>query len=251
MKLKQFPPGGDCFFVIYSTMKGVFILIFSLFISHVSGQGIGSIVDHSTNPGEVLMEFDTRSTEIKGSYYLFSDWRKGDIILNSGVSINDQWLNYDVEYDLIEVKLDEEVKIVPLSMLKEFHKADRGHENRFFQPCDNYFHDQKVPMVGICEVLDSNYYGLILKFDTDIKESTYIPTLDMGKKDDELVVIEKLYLTKGNQTIEIPKKKQNFIQLYPHMTDLNSFLKEKKLNHKNKDDLIIILDFLNEEQHFQ
>lgn len=232
-------------------MKAIPILAFCLVLNPVMGQGISAIVDHSTNPGEVLMEFDTRSPEIKGSYYLFNDWQKGDFMLKSGASINDQWLNYDVEYDLIEVKLDKEVKIVPLSMLKEFHTADSEHENQFFRPCDNYFHDQKVPMVGICEVLDSNYYGLISKFDTDIKESTYIPALDMGKKDDELVVIEKFYLTKGNRAIEIPKKKQNFIQLYPHRTDLISFLKEQKLNHKNQDDLLIILDFLNEEQHLQ
>ncbi|MGD9327350.1 MAG: hypothetical protein PVH48_00210, partial [Cyclobacteriaceae bacterium] len=217
----------------------------------VIGQGISAIVDHSTNPGEVLMEFDTRSPEIKGSYYLFSDWQKGDFMLNSGASIKDQWLNYDVEYDLIEVKLDKEVKIVPLSMLKQFNTTNNNQETQFFQPCNNYFYDQKVPMVGICEILDSNYYGLISKFETDIKESTYIPTLDMGKKEDELIVIEKLYLTKGNYAIKIPKKKQDFIQLYPRMTDLDSFLKQKKLNHKNKDDLLIILDFLNEEQYFQ
>jgi hypothetical protein len=232
-------------------MKAIPILALYLFFNPVIGQGISTIVDNSTNPGEVLMEFDTRSPAIKGSYYLFSDWQKGDFMLNSGASIKDQWLNYDVEYDLIEVKLDKEVKIVPLSMLKEFNTTNNKQENQFFLPCDNYFYDERVPMVGICEVLDSNYYGLISKFETDIKESTYIPTLDMGKKEDELIVIKKLYLTKGNYATEIPKKKQNFIQLYPHTTDLNSFLKEQKLNHKNKDDLLIILDFLNEEQYFQ
>ncbi len=197
------------------------------------------------------MEFDTRSPEIKGSYYLFNDWQKGDFILNSGASIKDHWLNYDVEYDLIEVKLDTEVKVVPLTMLMEFYTTNSQKDKQFFRPCDNYFYDQNVPMVGICEVLDSNYYGLIAKFETDIRESTYIPALHMGEMDDEIVVIRKLFVTKGNQATGIPKKKQNFIQLYPHMTDLNSFLKEHRLNHKNEEDLLIILNFLNDKPHFQ
>lgn len=251
MNVKQFPFRGDCFFIIYSAMKGISILAFFLVFNQVIGQGISSIVDNSTNPGEVLVEFDNRSAEIKGSFYLFSDWQKGDLTLNSGVSLSEQWLNYDVEYDLLEVKLVDQEKIIPLSMLKEFNIIGMEQERIFFRPCDNYFHDQIVPMVGMCEVIEANYYGLISRFDTDVKESTYIPALDMGKKEDELIVTKKLYLTVGNQAIEIPKKKQSFIELYPDRPGLNSFIKEHKLSHKNIKDLRIILNFLNENQSLQ
>jgi hypothetical protein len=232
-------------------MNGISILAFSLVFNLAIGQGISSIVDNSTNPGDVLVEFDNRSVEIKGNYYLFNEWQRGDLILNSGASINEQLLNYDVEYDLLEVKLADEVKIVPLSMLREFYILGKNDNKMLFLPCENYFYDQKIPMVGMCEVIDSNYYGLISRFDIDIKESTYIPAFDMGNREDELIVTKKLYLTKANKAIEIPKKKQSFIQLYPDRTDLSSFIKEHKLNPKNKDDLLIILDFLNEDQHFQ
>jgi hypothetical protein len=232
-------------------MKGLLVVFIVLFSQYTFAQGISSVLDKSTNPGEVLVEFDNRSAEIKGSYYLFNEWQGGDLILNSGASINEQLLNYDVEYDLLEVKLADEVKIVPLSMLREFYILGKNDNKMLFLPCENYFYDQKIPMVGMCEVIDSNYYGLISRFDIDIKESTYIPAFDMGNREDELIVTKKLYLTKANKAIEIPKKKQSFIQLYPDRTDLSSFIKEHKLNPKNKDDLLIILDFLNEDQHFQ
>ena len=231
-------------------MKGIPVLVFSLLFNQVIGQGISSIVDNSTNPGEVLMEFDNRSKDIKGSYYLFDDWQQGDITLNSGVSINEQWLNYDVEYDLLEVKLAEEVKIIPMYMLMEFYIL-LTKEKKFYKPCNNYYYDQNIPMVGMCEIIESDFYGLILRFDTDIKESTYIPALDMGKKEDELIVTNKLYLTMGNRAIEIPRKKQSFIQLYPDKTDLSDFLKVQKLNHKNRNDLRIILNFINEDKKYQ
>ena len=87
---------------------------------------------------------------------------------------------------------------------------------------------------------------------TDIKESTYIPVLDMGNKEDEMIVRKKLYITKGDFAIEIPQKKQSFVKLYPErIDDLNSYIKERKLNHRNVRDLLIILSFLNENKAFQ
>lgn len=227
-------------------------MLLSLFFHQVAGQGISSIVDNSTNPGEVLMEFDNRSPQIEGSFYLFNDWKIGELTLKSGASILEQWLNFDVEYDLLEVKLDKEVKIVPLLMLQGFSISSPGQEHVFYQPCDNYYYEQKVPLTGLCEVVESNYYGLIMRFMTDIKESTYIPALDMGNKEDELIVREKLYLTIGDKAIEIPHKKQSFIQLYPDRSiELNSYIKEHKLNHRNVRDLLVILNFLNENKTFQ
>ncbi len=242
---------GDCFFIKY-TMKGLSLLVFSLSFHQVIGQGISSIVDNSVNPGEVLMEFDNRSPQIEGSFYLFNDWKIGELTLKSGASILEQWLNFDVEYDLLEIKLDKEIKIVPLLMLQEFSINTPGQEQVFYQPCDNYYYEQKVPLTGLCEVLEPNYYGLILRFMTDIKESTYIPVLDMGNKEDEMIVRKKLYITKGDFAIEIPQKKQSFVKLYPEsIDDLNSYIKERKLNHRNVRDLLIILSFLNENKAFQ
>lgn len=233
-------------------MKGLCLLAFSLFLHQVAGQGIGSIVDNSINPGEVLMEFDNRSAQIEGSFYLFDDWKIGELTLKSGASIYDQLLNYDVEYDLLEVKLENEVKIVPLSMLNGFLTSDPEQEQTFYQPCENYFHEPKVPLTGLCEVIETEYYGLISRFMTDIKESTYIPALDMGNKKEELRVKEKLYLTIGDKAIEIPQKKQSFVNLYPDQSlDLASFIKEQKLNQKNVNDLLIILNYLNENKTFQ
>ena len=251
MNEKQFPLGDTAFFIKYN-MKGLSLLAFSLLFHQVTGQGISSILDNSTNPGEVLMEFDNRSPQIKGIFYLFDEWQKGQFTLNSGASISEQWLNYDVEYDLLEVKLDNEVKIVPLLMLKGFSTSDPGQEQTYYLPCDNYYYEQKVPLTGLCEVVESDYYGLIMRFITDIKESTYIPALDIGNKEDELIIREKLYLTIGDMAIEIPQKKQSFIHLYPDRSmDLTSFIKEHKLNHRNVSDLLIILNFLNENNTFQ
>jgi len=192
------------------------------------------------------MEFDNRSIEITGSFYLYDDWMKGDFYLESGASIGDQWINYDVEFDLLEVKLEKEIKVVPLTMLRQFVGFNGEGESRLFTRCSNFFYEQSVPMTGVCEVLDSNFYGLIIRYMTDVKEASYVPALDMGKKEDEHIIKREYYLTSGTRVMEIPGKKQAFYALYPvDQNQLIDFIKKNKLNFRKESDLIKILEFIN------
>ena len=227
-------------------MKSILIILASLCCHNLYCQGISSILDKSTNPGEVLVEFDNRWADIKGSYYLLKDWQIGDMVLNSGISVRDQWINYDFEYDNLEVKLENHIKVIPLWSIDNFIVKPHVDDTRLFQPCYDYLLENSIPLAGVCEVLDSNYFGLIIKYTSDIKEATYVPALDMGKKEDEIIVKKKYYLTFGNSAIEIPKKEKCFYDLYaPYKDSLNYFVKEKKLNFKNKEDLKMILNYLN------
>jgi hypothetical protein len=228
-------------------MKWYYSFLFIVFYHPAYNQGISSILDKTTNPGEALVEFDNRSYSIEGSYYIFEDWQMGNINLKSGINIPDQWINYNSENDMLEVKLDNQVKVVPLLKIDQFILKGQDSGERLFLPCSKYLLENDVPLVGLCEVLDTNYFGLIYRYSSDIKEATYVPELDMGKKEDEIVIKKKAYLTFDYHAYIIPKKKQNFISLYqPHHIELELFMKEKKLNHRIEEELQIILDFLND-----
>jgi len=227
-------------------MKWKLIVIVAFIYQNGFSQGISSILDKSTNPGEVLVEFDNRSVELKGSYYLLNDWQIGNVVFKSGASVVNQWVNYDLECDILEVKLVDLVKVVPLMVIDNFIVSESEIKKRSFKPCSNYLLNNAVPLVGLCEVIDSNYFGLMIKYTAAIKKATYVPALDMGKKEDEKIVRQKYFLTIGNNAVALPRKKQLLIDLFaPYQDNLTLYMKENKLNYKNRHDLLILLGYLN------
>jgi hypothetical protein len=226
-------------------MKRYFTLFF-LSAFHLAFSQGPTLLDKSANPGETIVEFDYRTYDVIGSYYLFKDWQMGHIGLRSGVYIQDQWINYNSENDMLEVKLEDEVKVVPLTKIGHFILQGQNSDNRFFRPCRNYLIENQVPLTGMCEVVDSGYYGLLIKYFSDVKEATYVPELDMGKKEVEIVIKQEYFLSFGDHVNRLPKRKQSFVSLYePYEAELGTFIKVHKLNHKKEEELRIILNYLN------
>ena len=231
-------------------MKKVLFLFLSLFASvhMVSSQGIKSILDHDINPGKLLVEFDNRTIDVKGTYYLDEDWRNGDILLKSGILIQNQMIRYDLEYDMLEVKIPDQVKIIPLRKLESYVTFGTPDNNLLFVNCERYSFEDGTPLSGICQVLDTGYYGGIMKFTYNLKEADYIPALDMGSKSHEIVLKSHIFLSKNKTIYKIPVKKKNFYNFYINpQVDIKLFMKKNKLNHRKPEDLVKVLHFINEQ----
>ena len=223
-----------------------FLILFDLFVVIVHGQGITSIVDNSTNPGEVLVEFDTRSSQLEGHYFINKDWQKSDIYLKSGFILSNMQTRFDLEYDILEVNIDEKIKVIPLHKLTKFtYYKDTSPVGNYVN-CEYYKYNDNTPLTGICEVLDTCFYGVILKYGYEIKEATYVPALDMGSQSAEIIVETDVLLTKGRIFLPLPKNRNKFLDFYAPYDSLKVFMKENKLNHKKREDLQQILDYVNE-----
>jgi hypothetical protein len=205
-----------------------------------------TLLDKSANPGETIVEFDNRNYSAEGSYYLFDDWTIGNINLRSGANISDHWINYNSENDMLEIKTKEKVKVVPLLRIDHFIVEEEHAGERLFMPCRSFILEEEVPLAGLCEIIDTGYYGLLVRYSPEIKEATYVPALDMGKKEEEIIIKKNYFLLFGANAFPIPKKKQEFISLYePHKADVGTFIKDNKLNHRKDQDLRIILNYVN------
>lgn len=213
---------------------------------HLSfGQGLKSVLDNEVNPGEVLMEFDNRDKEIIGNYYIEENWKKGNIILKSGTEIKNQLIRYDLEYDLLEVKLSENLKVVPLRKLNYYRIIDQQNSNNY-RNCDVYSFQDGTSLSGICQVIEDGYYGAIIKYSYSIKEATYVPALDMGKEDDEIIIKKYPFLTKNKIIYKIPNGKKDFCAFFINPeVDIKSYMSKNRLNHKNQEDLARILAYIN------
>jgi len=216
-------------------------------ISQISAQGIKSVLDNEVNPGEVLMEFDNRDREIVGNYYIDQNWKKGNIVLKSGTEIKNQLIRFDLEYDLLEVKLPGNLKVVPLRKLDYFRIIDVPRNNEF-QNCDRFSFEDGTVLSGICQVLVDGYYGAIIKYAYDIKEATYVPALDMGKETDEILIRKYPFIVQDGTVYRIPGRKKNFYELFGNPeVDVKSFIRTNHLNYKREDDLISILQYANKQ----
>jgi len=202
-----------------------FLLAFLAGIPQLSAQGIKSVLDNEVNPGEVLMEFDNRDREITGTYYIDESWEKGNIVLKSGTEIKNQLIRYDLEYDLLEVKLPDHLKVVPLRKLDYFRLIDTSLKN-VFQNCDRFSFEDGTLLSGICRMMVEGYYGAIIKYTYDIREATYVPVLDMGKQSDEILIRKSTYLVEEHTVYNMPGRKKNFYELFNNAdVDLKSFMK--------------------------
>jgi hypothetical protein len=230
-------------------MKIRLILVFFLFLFGMQialAQGVKSIVDVETNPGEVLVEFDNRNREIVGSFYIDDTWKKSNVGLKSGTVIKNLLVRYDLEYDLLEVKLSDNLKVVPLRKLDYYRIIDQSSGN-VFRNCDVYFFEDGTALSGICRVITEGYYGGIVKYTYNIKEPTYVPALDMGDQREKILVRENLFLTKDNVLFELPSRKRDFYSFFINPDiDIKSYMKKNHLHHKDPADLERILNRVNE-----
>jgi hypothetical protein len=218
-------------------------------VQQSNAQGIKSILDHEVNPGVILMEFDNRSKEIIGNYYIDEQWKKADIELKSGILLEDQWIRYDMEYDMLEVKLPETIKVVPLLKLSNYRITETEDSN-YYMNCEVYSFEDGTPLSGICGLIETGSYGAIVKYSFEIKEATYVPALDMGTKDDEILIKKYIFLTKNEVIYKLPGSKKEFYSFFINPNaDIKTFMKQHKLNHKDPEDLSRILKYIN--QYYQ
>lgn len=210
------------------------------------GQGITSVLDPSTNPGEVLVEFDARNSDLEGSFFINEEWQNADIYLKTGSILTNMEVRFDLEFELLEVNLKSQIKVIPIHKFKKFIiNNDLGH-NISYVNCESYKYEDKTPLTGICEVVDSSYFGMIIKYRYNIKEPTYVPALDMGTQSPEILINNDILLLKGSTTFPLPKNKNKFLSLYEPLDDsVEVFMKRNKINHKNKDNLLQVLNYIN------
>ncbi|MBR9997792.1 MAG: hypothetical protein KFF73_02420 [Cyclobacteriaceae bacterium] len=206
-------------------------------------------MDLETNPGEVLVEFDNRNSEITGNFYVDDSWKKSNIRLKSGTEIKNMLVRYDLEYDMLEVKLSGNTKVVPLRKLDHYRVIEQN-ETIVFRNCDVYAFEDGTELAGICRVIDEGYYGGIIKYTYHIKDATYVPALDMGDQNDKIIIKQNLFLTKDNILYRIPSRKREFYSFFINPgLDIKSYMVKNHLNHKEPEDLEKILKFINKKGH--
>lgn len=204
-----------------------------------------SIVD-SQNGNATIDEINLPPPSIEGSFYIVEDWMTGDVKLTSGLTIRNCGLKYDLENSLLEIKIDNMIKVSYPEQFLEFAWFDiRQLDTTKFVNANIFYYEEEEQPGGVFEIVTDGYYTLLIKHYADLLQPTYAPTVAMGNRDYKVVKKTSAYLEQNGKVRKIRNKKDLYAAFGKNASKVKSFVKSKKLKTKDKEDLKIIFEYAN------
>ncbi len=220
-----------------SFMVGLFLL---------TKVAISQIIYTETGNTPQTLRFDTYNiTEksynktITGSSYIYDDWQLADIkiIKDSGV-IQNVYVKIDVLYNVIEIKDVAEIKILPAHLTSLLKLKEKNEVFITRNALGDYI------LNGFSKVVYNKKTSLLCNYSAKVKEAKYNEALDVGSRDDELMIVKNYYLFINNELKLVNKNKKKFINSFNNNPEIQKFIKDKKISPKNENDLIILLTYI-------
>jgi hypothetical protein len=232
-------------------MKAFFtaLLVLSCGSAAVYAQGVTSHVAESrveqlkwlSPTGSPIHGFDNRTSEVKGSPYLFDSWVEGNITTNSGKKVDSLEINYDILNHLVEIKVNKVVKAASEAEINGFSIMDEhGQKRNFISLSEYHLPDEKL--VGFAEVLfKGNKISLIKKYEIKYVEPNYVEHFDVGSLDAQLLKKDNYFLLRENKLEEFHKRKS----FGDKKKAVKAFVRKNGLDLRNERDIIYTVEHFN------
>lgn len=218
---------------------------------NVSGVKIGQ---HTST---MLYGFDTRTSEVLGSYYLDTDWSlatvkfypktistpKGAVKLDSLTDVQIRVILYGND---VEFNTPEGVKVISGTLVKSFSiiKPNQISQNYIstLEFVDNY--DKTKP--SFFEILIDGKTKLLEYTKINIQKPDYVEAFNTGSKDTRITKEKQLFINKGKEVLRFNANKK---ELYELMADkkmvVEKYVKDNNLSIKDRSDLKKIFEYYN------
>lgn len=205
-------------------------------ISHLLDQGL----NHASFVAMDTYLTKTRKPKsISGSLYLNEQWQESLLLTpqDKVIALPGRYRVYD---DEIQILFNGEVmKLFPDSI-----KAIKI-KNQVFVPLS--YSDGKQKKTNYFELLSEGTVDLLLLRKMELKKSDYNPALNIGQRNDELVVKEYYYYRKKSETLRPMKQTKGDVLkvLSNRKKAVAQFAKSNKLGVRKREDLAAIFNFYN------
>jgi len=185
--------------------------------------------------------------EVDGDPFLSSDWRKGIVVLENGVSIK----NVNLKLDVVDSKLlfqnDNGEALIFTDPVKEFSLTYPGsidNTKEFVRHFKNgYTSVDNISKEAFFEVLYSGTVELLKRTFKTINEQRRYDSSITSKSFQENV---KYYLVVDGKATPVKSDKKSFLSvLKDKQTALEAYIKSKKVNFKNDADLSALIAYYN------
>lgn len=249
-------------------MKKLAIIIFSLTQTMVFAQnGMMQNTKDALNLGglrvgqhtsTMLYGFDTRTTEVLGTYYLDQDWTsatvrfyprtistpKGTVNLDSLTDIQIKIILFGNE---VEFNTPEGIKIISGTLIKSFTLQKPNQLPKTYistlEFVDNY--DKIKP--SFFEILVDGKVKLLEYTKVNIQKPDYVEAFNTGSKDIKITKSKQLFITQSNEVLKLkPNKRAVLALMADKKVEVETFIKQNKLFIKDRVDLLKVFKFYNQ-----
>ena len=206
----------------------------------------------------MLYGFDTRTTEVLGSYYLDQDWSlatvrfypktistpKGTVKLDSLSDVQIKIILYGND---VEFNTPEGVKVISGTLIKSFtlQKPNQLPKNYVstLEFVDNY--DKIKP--SFFELLVDGKIKLLEYTKVNTQKPDYVEAFNTGSKDIKITKDKQLFITQGQEVLRLNTNKKEILELMSDKkAEVERFIKQNDLSVKDRVDLLQIFKFYNE-----
>ena len=223
-------------------MRTIFFLLAGLFTAgELFAQGTPLLTrDHLVRVGNLapagssVESFDIRESKVKGSPYLYDDWVSGKIVFDNGDEMENLQLNFDLHSNLLEIKMDQVVKVALPKQVRSVSIFHQPEESSRFIPVAEFRTEEGEAAEGFAQVLYDGKIKLVKKNLIEIHKPTYRPSHDVGSLDYTIRKKEKLYLLEEGILKEV-KRKSDFGKWSKKM---KAYARENNLRFRNEEDLV-------------
>jgi len=176
--------------------------------------------------------------KLTGQRVLNEDFIKSNIILkNDTVVYKDVPVRVNVYENALEVKYKGEIKYLPV------HKIEKVEfQNQGFSYLTNNTINTDAPE-GFYKILYKKQSVLLCHYGYKIKEANYNVQMDVGEKDDKIIVTKDYYVVLNNQLIKLENNRRKLIKQLGNSEAIEDFIKKQKINPKDEQDMIKFLDY--------
>ncbi|MFY7911516.1 MAG: hypothetical protein ACOVO2_18290 [Emticicia sp.] len=205
----------------------------------------------------MLYGFDTRTTEVLGTYYLDPNWSvatvrfyprtlstpTGTVKLDSLTDVQIKIVLYGNE---VEFNTPEGVKIISGSLIKSFTLQQPNQEYHHFISTSEFVDNFDKIKPSFLEVLADGKLKLLEYTKVTIQKPDYVEAFNTGSKDIKINKEKQLFVNQGNEIIKLRINRKSILALMADkQNEIEAFVKQNNLFVKDRQDLIKIFKFYN------
>ena len=229
-------------------MKNLYILLvlLSSFSHYAQEEGEEFVLGDRVSPRSAYIQlkgnfnmknYSNPTGKVIGSYYLFEDWKTtGKIITEENKEYKITELNYDTNSNQIVAKSSKDsIFVFRTDFVKQAIINNRVFKKLINPQSGEYIYFELIAKGKDLEVLKWNLKAI---------RTGIVNHLTMEKEDDYFISKEKYYLKSTDDLIELPTKKNSFLELFGEASKtLKEFIKKNNLSIKESKDLKKIFNF--------
>lgn len=223
----------------------VFTLIFSMtfLCSYSQMETKGTVMSYSGDGSMVFIQVPEKKVETEGSVYLEDSWNAGVINLYSETSIKNYPFKVNVKTNDIEIKTEDDVRVLPSSEVKFFIWRSQSGGKEIYMNTQEF---EGATHSGFYKVLSHGDVSLLRRTKLLLMHSNYNAAVDAGRESQKYVKEYDYFVHVGGSTKQIKANRRSMLKFFDDKAEkVKQFAKQNRLKFNNENDLAKIFDFYN------